>query len=164
MEPEGPSAPTSEDRSVKTVIRLAQLHPPLDRPKRTPGTPEETGGTGTGRATTRTGALARAKETRRLQPRQKSPRFYLHNGSVAGGDTRATAPARRAHGSSFTTEPANLAGPSGPSRSVATCRWGRQFQVTLNWRNKPGMLLKTKDREKSKRLEPGMFMKTNEIV
>ena len=74
MEPEGPSAPTSEDRSVKTVIRLAQLHPALDRPKSTPGRPEETGGTWTGRPTTRTGALARAGETQRLQPRQKSPR------------------------------------------------------------------------------------------
>ncbi len=30
------------------------------------------------------------------------------------------------------------------SRSVASCRWGGQFQVTLNWRNKPGMLLKTR--------------------
>ncbi len=90
MEPGGPSAPTSEDRWVKTVIRLAQLCPPLDRPKSTPGTPEETGGTCTGRPATRTGALARAKETRRLQP-----------------------PARRAHGSSFTTEPPSLAGLAG---------------------------------------------------
>ena len=110
MEPEGPSAPTSEDRSVKTVIRLAQLHPALDRPKSTPGRPEEIGGTGTGRRTTRTGALARAGETRRLRRRQKSPRFYLH------------------HGASKSSRPSG------------------QFQVTLNWRNKPGMLLKTKDR------------------
>ncbi len=28
MEPEGPSAPKSEDHSVKTVVRLAQLCPP----------------------------------------------------------------------------------------------------------------------------------------
>ncbi len=33
------------------------------------------------------------------------------------------------------------------SRSLATYRWGGQFQVTLNWRNKPRMLLKTKDRK-----------------
>ena len=128
MEPEGPSAPTSEDRSVKTVIGLAQLYPALDRPKSTLGRPEETGATWTGRPTTRTGALARAGETRRLQPRQKSPRFYLHNGA-----TKSSRPSR-------------------PSRSVATCRWGGQFQVTLNWRNKPGILLKTKDRKKLTRV------------
>ncbi len=101
MEPEGPSAPTSEDRWVKTVIRLAQLCPALDRAKSTAGRPEETGGTWTGRPTTRTGALARAKETRRLQPCQKSPRFYRHNG--ASKSSR----------------------PSGPSRSVATLSLGR---------------------------------------
>ncbi len=50
------------------------------------------------------------------------------------------------------------------SRSAATCRWGGQFQVTLNWRNKPEKLLKTKDREKLTRLEPEIFMKTNQIV
>ncbi len=36
--------------------------------------------------------------------------------------------------------------------------------MTLNLRNKPRMLLKTKDREKLTRLEPRVFMKTNEIV
>ena len=66
MELEGPSAPTLEDRWVKTVIRLAQLCLALDRPKSAPGTPE-----------------------------------------------------------------------------------GRTIQVTLNWRNNPGMLLKTKDRKNS---------------
>ena len=78
MEPEGPSAPTSEDGWVKIVIRLAQLCPALDRPRGRWARRRETGGTWTGRPTTRTGALARAKETRRLQPRQKSPRFGVH--------------------------------------------------------------------------------------
>ena len=84
MESEGPSAPKSEDRWVKTVIRLAQLCPALDRP-----TPEETGGTWTGRPTTGKGALARAKETRRLQPRQKSPRFQLHHGASKSSRPRS---------------------------------------------------------------------------
>ena len=75
MKPEGPSAPTSEDRFVKTVIRLGQFYAALDRPK---STPEETRGTWTGRPTTRTGALARAEETRRLQPPGTGP------GSLAG--------------------------------------------------------------------------------
>ena len=106
MESEGPSAPTSEDRLGKTLIRLAQLYPALDRPKSTPGAPEETGGTGTGRPTTRTGALARAKETRRLQP------------------------ARRARGSIFTTAPASLAGPAGLG-SVEQISNGRRSRIQI---------------------------------
>ncbi len=54
---------------------------------------------------------------------------------------------------------------AGGAQNTAPGRKERgQFQVTLNWRNKPGMLLKTKDREKLTGLEPGMFMKTKDIV
>ncbi len=86
MEPEGPSAPTSEDRSVKTVIGLAQLHPPLDRPKSTPGTLEEALGQRDGETNNPDGRVSRGRRKR-------------------GGFS----PARRAHGSIFTTEPASLA-------------------------------------------------------
>ncbi len=137
MEPEGPSAPTSEDRSVETVIRLAQLCPALDRPKRTPGRPEETGGPWTGRSTTRTGALARTKETRRLQPRQKSPRFQLHNGA-----SKSSRPSR-------------------PSRSVATYRSGRTISSNFKLEEQTWNVIENKGPAK---WEPGMFMKTREIV
>ena len=87
MESEGPSAPTSEDRWVETVIRLAQLYPHPDRPK---STPEETGGTGTGRPNNPDGRV-----------------------SEGGGKRGGFSPARRAHGSIFRTEPASLAGLAG---------------------------------------------------